>query len=285
MTMEMLRVADATTSATYNMALYRYGNPERPVVLCVHGLTRNATDFFHLATALSKHYYVWCIDIPGRGNSPRLENTKLYNNAFYASLIGQWLEAENIAPLNYIGTSMGGIIGLILAVSKPKLLKSLLLNDVGTKIPASEIHRLKEYVGVDTESASYKPLASRVEKNLAQFGIQDAAILKHFVENSIEQTEQGYRMRYDPAIRESLLEMEEKDIDLTMIWKRIACPTLIFRGEKSDLLSEDVAMRMLQQNKKSMLYTVDGAGHAPSLTTSAEIDCIRNWLGQLNNNA
>lgn len=284
MSQEMLRITDGATSAAYEVAIYRYGNPGKPVVLCVHGLTRNAADFHYIATALSGDYYAWCIDIPGRGNSPRLQNTKLYNNPFYASLIAQWLEAENVAPLNFIGTSMGGIIGMILAATKPKLIKSLLLNDVGTLVPASEIRRLKEYVGVGTQAASYEELAARMIKNLTQFGIQDEAVLNYFVEHSIEPDGAGgYQMRYDPAVRDWLVEMEEKDIDLSALWKAVKCPTLIFRGAKSDLLPEAVAGKMIQQNPKSMLYTVDGAGHAPSLTTPPEIACIKNWLAQINN--
>jgi pimeloyl-ACP methyl ester carboxylesterase len=265
--------------------IYRYGKPENPTVLCIHGLTRNASDFHFLAEALANKYHLICLDMPGRGASPCLSKPKLYNNAFYASLVAQWLESAGGSPVHYIGTSMGGMIGMILAATKPALMRSLILNDVGALVPASEIARLKTYVGVDTGAPDYEALAVRVARNLEQFGIQDASVREHFIRNSIEPDGAGgVRMRYDPAIRHALLELGDKDVSLNLLWKAIKCPTLVIRGDKSELLPEKVALHMLQVNKKSALFTVEGAGHAPSLTTPNEIECIDCWLSQLDNN-
>lgn len=281
MTPEIARIADVITSETYEVALYRYGDSQKLVVVCIHGLTRNAADFDYLAKTLASDYDVWSLDMPGRGNSPSLRNPALYNNAFYASLMAQWLETTHRTPVHFIGTSMGGMIGMILAATKPQLIKTLTLNDVGIKIPATEIQRIKEYVGVATNAAKYETLEAQLTKNLAQFGIHDEAVKSHFITHSITSDGAGgYRLRYDPAIREVFANLENKDIDLSQLWKTVKCPALIIRGEVSELLPAAVAAEMIQGRPDTVLYTVAGAGHAPSLTTPVEMNTIHDWLGK-----
>lgn len=274
-----INVHEPTTNASYTLVVTSYGAPDLPPLLCVHGLTRNGQDFHFLAEHLSDTYHVLCPDMVGRGNSPWLDHAALYNNGFYAALISAWLAEMQLSTLRYIGTSMGGIIGMILAATQPGLIHRLVLNDIGMQVPASGLGRLKDYVGVNTHAATYDELAGRVAKNIAPYGIRDENILEHFIRASIEADPRGgYRYAYDPKIRESLLDLGKEDLDLSALWQAITCPTLLIRGRDSDLFLADVARAMQTSRAGVTLYEIPGVGHAPSLSSTEEFAHIREHL-------
>lgn len=272
-------VTEKESGIACQMAIHSRGTPGKPVVLCVHGLTRNAQDFYPLAQHLADDYHVIMLDIPGRGQSPNLPHPALYNNVFYAAIVAEWLAQQSFETVHYIGTSMGGIIGMIIAATRPKLIHSLLLNDVGSMIPAIAIDRIKAYVGVGTEDDDYEVLATRATENLAPFGIQTPAILETFIASSItERVGGGYRFTYDAAIRDGFLEIPAGDVDMLELWQAIHHPTLIIRGEHSDLLTQKTAQDMVASRENAQLFEVKNAGHAPSLTRAEEIEHIKWWL-------
>ena len=272
-------VTEKESGVTCQLAVHYAGNPVHPPVICVHGLTRNAADFYVLAEQLAEDYYVIMPDVPGRGESAHLLHPALYNNGFYAMLLAQWLDEQGHHSLPWIGTSMGGLIGMILAATRRDLIGQMLINDIGHIIPAAALAKIKTYVGVDTEHEDMDVLATRAEENLRPFGIEDSAILDQFIAASIKEKEEGgYRFNYDPAIRVAFLDIPDEDADISDIWKLIGCPILVFRGEYSELLPKHIAEQMLQSKKQIELFEVAGAAHAPSLTTQREIEKIKEWL-------
>lgn len=273
-------IHEKETGATCQLAVHFAGKPANPPLICVHGLTRNATDFYTLADALASDYYVMMPDVPGRGESANLPYPAMYNNGFYSLVFAQWMDEQGFKKLPWIGTSMGGLIGMILAATRRDLIAKMLINDIGHIIPAAALAHIKTYVGVNTEDDDYNALAQVVQTNLLPFGIQDPLILNEFIAATIKECEQGgYRMNYDPAIREAFMDIPNEDADISDIWKLITCPMLVFRGEKSQLLPKEVAQKMIESKEKIELFEVAGAGHAPSLTTAAEIRKISRWLG------
>lgn len=276
---DLVTINDETTQDTYPMAVYRYGHPLNEPLICVHGLTRNGLDFKFLAEALSDRYYVLCPDIPGRGKSPWFGSPALYSNGFYTTLIAQWLKQENLNSIRFLGTSMGGIIGMLLAAKKPKLISAFVMNDIGTYVSAHNLEYLKEYVGVNTESQSYDKLAEDVRKNIEGFDIKDPIILDHFIRSSIEESPTGgYRLAYDPTIRLPLAELATQDIDLSELWNLIKCPTLVIRGENSPFLPKLLADKMQSDRNNCHVVTIPGAAHAPHLSSPEQITIIRDWL-------
>ena len=267
------------TQISCKIAVHEMGDKNKPALYCVHGLTRNAKDFYPLAEALADDYYVLMPDIPGRGESDYFSNPAFYNNGMYALLMVELLEQIGHKRVRWIGTSMGGLIGMIIAATKPKLISSLLLNDIGSLIPAAAIARIKEYTGAGIAADDYETLAAQIRKNLVPFGIQDIEILEHFVSSSIVADGDSYRLNYDPNITASFAEWGDGDVDLSELWNAIKCKTMIFRGESSDLLLRETAEQMAAKDNAELLE-IANAGHAPSLTTTFEIEKINQWLKQ-----
>lgn len=281
MTLDLVQVADAATASTYHLAVRRFGKSENPAVVCVHGLTRNGADFDYLAAELAEDFYVLCPDIPGRGKSPALENPALYNNGFYANLVCEWLKQEGLQSVHFVGTSMGGIIGMVLAATKPKLIRSFVVNDIGTFISKDVLQYLLSYVGVDTSNPDFEALANAVRKNLQGFGIQDPEVLEHFVRASIVPDPRGgWCLAYDPAIRKPMVDAPLEDIDLSELWAAVKCPLLILRGQFSQFLPETIAERMVTGRDNATLEIIADTGHAPHLSSPEQMRLVHQWLKQ-----
>lgn len=274
---EKILVTEPQTKIAANIALHKIGEENKPVVFCVHGLTRNATDFYPLAKVLADDYHVIMMDMVGRGESDYLALPELYNNAFYASITAALLDQLGLKQLRWIGTSMGGLVGMILAATHKELISKLLLNDIGYMIPREALLKIKEYVGVNMASNDYEMLVAVVKENLRPFGIEDASVFEHFVSHSIIADGTSWRLNYDGYIRKAFAEIPDEDANIYDIWKLIQQPTLIIRGENSGLLLEETAKDMAER-EKTELYQVPRAGHAPSLSRADEIERIQKWL-------
>ncbi len=276
-----LTIPAADGVPAHTLAVHEWNHTAPRHLICVHGLTRNGRDFDALAESLTGYYRGLCPDMPGRGDSPKLENPAGYNYALYQHGLLHMMEALNIPRADWVGTSMGGILGMMVAASQPKRIRRLVLNDIGAHIPREGLLRLGEYVGRKMEYASRAEAEVAVRGIYAAFGIAEERHWQKLFAASFEDTPQGgARMRYDPAIGLPFADPEKvQDVDLWGIWESITCPVLILRGAESDILTHETAMRMQALRPDITDYVqIPGAGHAPSLMRHEEISLIRRFL-------
>lgn len=269
---------------THKIAFYEWGNPYAPPIVCVHGLTRNGRDFDYLARALTEHYRVIAIDIAGRGQSAPLSNIRWYENGTYMQDVLALLERMNISKFDWIGTSMGGIIGMMIASLVPGKITRMVLNDIGAVLPKEGLMRIGDYVGKKPRFDTMDEAMAYLQRIMMPFGIEEDEHWAHVYEHSLIRHDNGQvSFAYDPAIgdafRLAASEMEKlEDISLWMLWESIECPTLLLRGTESDILSADVAQEMVQKHPDCILQEFAGVGHAPTLMTTEQINTITTWL-------
>ena len=266
----------------YKLAYGRWTPPEiaGPPVVCVHGLTRNGHDFDGLGELLARHRVVIAPDMPGRGHSDWLPDAGDYSYPVYmaaaAALIGS-LGAETI---DYVGTSMGGIIGMMLASQKNSPIRRLVLNDVGPLIPKPALERIGTYVGQGEEFDTLGEVEAYFRRVAAPFGALTDAQWRDMAEHGHRRLDNGrLALAYDPAIGLPF-RGELNDVDLWPVYDRITCPTLVIRGAVSDLLLPGTAAEMTQRGPKASLYEVPGAGHAPALLAEDQLNVIDRFLAE-----
>lgn len=288
------------------MAYWEWGDKHNPdVVLCVHGLTRTGRDFDVLARALSSRYRVVCPDVVGRGLSDRLSQPMFYAVPQYASDMVTLIGRLQPQRLSWVGTSMGGLIGLVYAgtlaagrTNAPKLLPArektelpptgirldrLVLNDVGPHIEPGSLVRIGQYVGEPVSFDSFESAVVYVQQTAASFGPhsseQWAALTRH---TYIEQNGKWVK-HYDLALSEPFKSMtpESAAAGEAILWSAfdsIGCPILIVRGNESDLLSEQTLVQMLSRNRNAQAFHVEGVGHAPTLMAEDQVDVVQKFL-------
>jgi pimeloyl-ACP methyl ester carboxylesterase len=267
---------------THRLTCYEWGDPHAArTVLCVHGLTRNGRDFDFLAQALAVHYRVLCPDMPGRGKSEWLANPAAYSYPTYIADLHFMLQKLHIRQVDWVGTSMGGIIAMMMAASKPKLLRSLVLNDVGCLIPAAGLKRILSYAGLRTAFATRTEAEATLRERCAPFGIPSEAHWQHMFHHSIEALPDGtFRLAYDPAIAAGFPKADAiSDINLWPFWKPLTkIPVLLIRGASSDILTHATAMEMKMRHADLSLQEIPRIGHAPALMEHSQITLIADWL-------
>jgi pimeloyl-ACP methyl ester carboxylesterase len=249
------------------------------VAVCVHGLTRNARDFDRLARALvERDYRVVAVDVVGRGRSSWLADPKGYVVPTYVGHLSRFLELMSLRGVDWIGTSMGGIIGMALAAAENTPIHRLVLNDIGPFVPREALLNIQTYLGLDLAFASVEELEQHLRMVHSGFGRLEDDEWRHLAEHGSRQDAQGWRLHYDPAIRIPYSDLTGDDIDLWSIWDRISCPTLVLRGAQSNLLTEATAAEMARRGPKVTLVTIQEAGHAPALMATDQIATILRWL-------
>jgi pimeloyl-ACP methyl ester carboxylesterase len=259
------------------VAYAEWGTGERTAI-CVHGLTRNARDFDWLAPALARRgWRVLCPDMPGRGRSAWMSEAKDYGYALYLSVAAALIARADAERISWVGTSMGGILGMMVAAQPHAPLDALVLNDVGAFIPKAAIVRLSTYVGGAPAFADLAAAEAYLRRVHAPFGALTDAQWRHLAVHGTRQAEDGLRLNYDPAIALPFKEQEPQDVDLRPIWQKVACPTLILRGATSDLLLAETAAEM-SADGRARLVEFTGCGHAPSLMEAGQIDAVAAFL-------
>jgi pimeloyl-ACP methyl ester carboxylesterase len=265
------------------MAYTEWGERDNPrVLVCVHGLTRNGRDFDALAQAMASHYRVICPDVVGRGQSGRLRDPVGYVIPQYVSDMVTLIARLGVERVDWVGTSMGGLIGMALASQDGSPIGRMLLNDVGPLITVESLQRIAVYVGGDPTWASFDEALAYVKLISAPFGKLDEAQWHHLTESSVSRRADGrWGFLYDPLIAEPFkAAFVDKDVDLWPIYDRIACPTLVLRGADSDLLTRATWSEMGQRGPRARLAEVQGVGHAPMFLTEEQISIARNFLLQ-----
>jgi len=281
----------------------------RDVVICVHGLSRNSRDFDDLAGELSHTCRVVCMDVVGRGDSDWLEDKSGYTFSTYlsdaaaliarvttpggggllAALQGRLLGRSQETRLHWVGTSMGGLIGMLLAAKRGSPIRRLVLNDVGPFVPWSSLVRLKGYVGKQSRFESLEEADAYVRRVCAPFGKLSPAQWRHLVEHSVFPLEDGgYALRYDPGISHPTRVHSDPElpigpeflrgIDLWATWSAVKCPVLVLRGAESDVLPAEIVSEMKRRKRDTEAIEFAEVGHAPALRDPDQIAAIREFL-------
>ncbi|MBK7982399.1 MAG: alpha/beta hydrolase [Candidatus Competibacteraceae bacterium] len=257
-----------------------WGNPANSRVLfCVHGLTRTGRDFDFLAAALERDYRVICPDVVGRGRSDWLQDKADYTYPVYVNDMATLLARTDAERVDWVGTSMGGLIGMFLASYPGTPIHKLLVNDVGPRIPAAGLKRIADYVGRVVTFDSIDDMDRALRIFSAVFGKLTDAQWRHMIVHSARQLDDGrYTTDYDPGIADIFKTMELQDIDLWSVWDAIRCPTLVLRGAQSDVLDHADAVTMTERGPRAKLIEFPGMGHAPALMSDDQIAVVRDWL-------
>lgn len=223
----------------HRMSYLEWGDARNPEVLvCVHGLTRNGRDFDDLARALAPRYRVICPDVVGRGLSSWLPVKDDYQLPTYVADMITLIARLDVDTVHWVGTSMGGLIGMIIASMPDNPIRRLVLNDVGPVITAASLARIGQYVGTAPVFPGFEAAEAYIRAVSAPFGHLSDAQWRHLTESSVREVEGGWAMRYDPGIGDPFRKTPTlEDVSLWPIYDAIGCPTLLMRGAESDLLT------------------------------------------------
>jgi len=250
------------------------------VVLCLHGLTRNGRDFDILAAALSADARVVCLDVVGRGASDWLADPAGYAYPLYLAHVARLLDHLGVTSVDVVGTSMGGLLGMMLAAAGRSPVRRLVMNDIGPFVPKTAIARIASYVGAEPRFADLAEAEAYLREVYADFGPMTAAQWRRFTETSVRADDAGrLRLAYDPAIGEAFRAAPPDDVDLWEVWERVTAPTLVLRGARSDLLLPETAAEMARRGARARIVEIANVGHCPALMDAEQIGLVRDWLG------
>ena len=262
--------------ADLELAYLDWGEPTASrTVVCVHGLTRNARDFDVLAAALAaRGCRVVAVDVAGRGRSGWLADPSQYDVQVYAAQFARLLDLLDLRGVDWIGTSMGGLIGMVLAAGESPPMARLVVNDIGPFVADATMAQIRGYLGLDLVFKDMAELEAHLRLIHASFGPLTDAEWRALALHSGRATPEGLRLHYDPSIREPFITAAEGNIDLWQAWDRIRCPTLILHGAGSVLLTGDVLDEMGRRGPSIDVVTFEGVGHAPALMSDDQIATI-----------
>jgi len=265
----------------FHRLYYReWGNPDSEhTIICVHGVTRISQDFNALAKTLSKKYRVICPDVVGRGFSDWLGNKQNYNFLQYCADMNALIAHLKINKVHWIGTSMGGIIGIILSALQNTPIQSLILNDVGPDLKRVELQRLGKYIGRAPVFETKDELFEYYKEIYQSFGELNTKEWEKMAEYSSFRESSGYRMHYDPKIGDAFrASYSFFNFDLWKYWDEIECPSLLIRGKESTFFPLKTAEKMISRGADISFIEVEDIGHAPTLRTPYEIKHIQDFF-------
>ncbi len=257
-----------------------WGPPEADrTVVCAHGLTRNARDFDFLAEALAGPRRVCCMDVVGRGLSDRLTNAALYGYPLYMSDATALIARLDVPDVDWVGTSMGGLLGMMLAALPHSPIRRLVINDVGPFIPGVALRRIGAYAGEVYRFPDLDAYEAHLRRIHAPFGPLTDAQWRHLAVHGHIVNEDGtVSPSYDPAIAAPLRGDGVGDVDLWAVWDAVCCPTLVLHGADSDVLPPDIVVEMQRRGPRPQVLTLPGIGHAPALMDPGQIEAVAAFL-------
>jgi pimeloyl-ACP methyl ester carboxylesterase len=271
------------SKVSFHRLAYTEWGPEdaRRVVVCVHGLSRQGRDFDRLAAFLAQRgYRVICPDLAGRGRSDWLKNPDEYGLPQYCVDMTVLLASLHAEFVDWIGTSLGGVVGMVMAALPGSPIQRLVVNDIGPFLAWPALYRIGANLRqMPTEFPDFAAANVYYREILSSFGELDDEDWLHLIEHSIQRTEDGrYRMLCDPGIARAFRPGLLYNLNLWKYWDAVQCPTLLLRGEHSDLLLRDTAQQMTMRGPLTTLVEIPGCGHAPPLLAQEQIDIIADWF-------
>ena len=252
-----------STGGFHRLAYTEWGPADAArTVVCWHGLTRNGRDFDVLAERLAAAgNRVVCPDAVGRGRSDWLADPAGYGYPQMAADAAALIARLDVAAVDWVGTSMGGLVGLMLAAQ-----------------PKAALQRIAAYLGQDPHFADVAAAEAHLRQVHAPFGALSDAQWQHLTRHSLRPDGAGgYRFRYDPGIARAFVGPFE-DLDLWSLWDAMAIPVLVLRGAESDLLRADTAAEMAQRGPKAEVVEIASCGHAPALLDDEQVSLVEDWL-------
>ncbi|QCB48567.1 alpha/beta hydrolase [Hydrogenophaga sp. PAMC20947] len=262
------------------------------VVICVHGLSRQGRDFDALARALSSQAQVLAVDVAGRGHSDWLADPMQYQVAQYAAdLATLVLRVKRDSPdavIDWVGTSMGGLIGMAIAAQPELGIRRLVLNDVGPVIQWQALLRIATYLGLNPSFDSEQSASDYLASISTGFGPHTPAQWAELSRPMLREREGRWWLHYDPALAVPFKALTESadgeaaaeagEAALWGLYDAIKVPTLLLRGASSDLLSRDAAQEMARRGPKASCVEFEGVGHAPTLVAADQIAAVQSFL-------
>lgn len=278
--MRQCRLRYLLAGAFHGLAWTEWGPEAGAPVICVHGLTRNGRDFDVLARALAdRGRRVICPDLPGRGASDWLPDPMLYNPPAYVAALAHLL-ARLDQPVDWVGTSLGGICGMGIAAARGQPIRRLVLNDVGPFVPKPAMQRIRDYIGDTPRFADMAALEAHLRRVHAPFGALTDAQWRHMAETSSRASgDGGLLLHHDPSIAAPILAHEAQALDMGALWAPITLPVLVLRGAESDLLTAETAEAMARK-PGVRVETIPGCGHAPALMDATQVTLVADFLTQ-----
>ncbi|KQW44580.1 MULTISPECIES: alpha/beta fold hydrolase [unclassified Roseateles] len=280
---------DAT--GLHRMAYWEWDGPraDAPVLVCVHGLSRQGRDFDALARVMGERYRVVCPDVVGRGRSDWLRQPSGYQIPGYVSDMVALLARLDVEQADWVGTSMGGLIGLGLAAlprpdGMPSPIRRLVLNDVGPAIRIEALQRIGSYLGKAPRFKSLEDGAAYLRGISEGFGPHTDEEWLALSAPLFREEAGEWKSHYDPAIALPFAAVTPElvaagEAALWAAYDQLRCPTLLIRGAESDLLSAETARAMTQRGPNARLVELAGIGHAPTLIRDEQIAIVRDFLG------
>ena len=273
-----------TRMALHQMAYWEWGDAANPrVLICAHGLARQGRDFDTLARALCASYRVICPDVVGRGRSGRLENPMGYQIAQYVADMVTLLARLDAQSVDWVGTSMGGLIGLGVASLAGSPLRRLVLNDIGPTIEAASLVRIGTYLGTPAHWRTLEEAADAIWAISSSFGPHTREQWLALTAPQLTTDGDGFKPHYDPAIAVPFRAVtpEIARAGEALLWQAydsLKLPTLLLRGADSDLLSHATALAMTQRGPRATLVEFAGVGHAPTLVQADQVEVVSDFL-------
>lgn len=254
-------------------------------IVCVHGVSRNGRDFDVLAAALAERgARVVCPDLPGRGRSDWLASPTLYTDRAYTRALATLIARLDVEQVDWVGTSLGGHIGMLMTAEQGSPIRRLVLNDFGARVSAASLRRIGGYLRQDWRFDSIDEAEAHLRDIHAPFGELTDAQWRHLAGHSTVEGDDGrLRFHFDPGIAMRFAIPIMFDVVLWHLWEAVECPVLVLRGESSDLLSaatvEEMQRRGLAARAGNVrVIEVSGCGHAPALMDEAQIALVREFL-------
>lgn len=269
----------------HNMAYKQWGDASNPkVLLCVHGVTRVSDDFDNLARALCDEYRVICPDVVGRGRSGRLRDARYYVIPQYVSDMVTLLARANARTVHWVGTSMGGLIGMGLAALPETPIEKLVLNDVGPALNFAALARIGAYIGQDIRFDNFEQAVAYIKEISQPFGPHSEEEWRKLAADVLRQDAQGkWERHYDLRLAQAFQTLtvdaaQQSEAILWASYDAISCPTLLLHGEESDLLTKDTIQAMRQRGPRPRVVGFPGIGHAPTLLHDDQVAVVRDFL-------
>jgi len=265
----------------HRVVYYEWGDADNPrVVICVHGLGRNGRDFDVIAEALAPTRRVLAVDMPGRGMSDWLADPNDYVFPTYLATLTALIARSGAVDVDWIGTSMGGLLGIVMAAQAKSPIRRLVVNDVGPQLGAAALARIGTYIGQDPTFATFAEIETYLRQISAPFGPLDDAQWQYITQTNVRERPDGrWGLAYDPGIAVPFRKAAAPP-DLWPLWDAIRCPVLVLRGAQSDLLSGTVAAEMAARGPKPRVIEFEGVGHAPMLLDPAQFRPVVDFLRQ-----